>query len=101
MGTPEQLIACINPEIITIEGEEKGLEGCLSFPELWLNVKRPSNVNVKYQSVNGEVIEQSFTGLKSRVFQHELDHLDGVCFDTRVGPVALDLAKEKRRRKSR
>lgn len=101
MGTPEHLIACINPEIVNAEGEEKDLEGCLSFPELWLNVKRPATVNVRYQSVMGETIEQSLTGLKSRIFQHELDHLNGICFDTRVGPVALDLAKEKRRRKSR
>lgn len=101
MGTPEHLIACINPDIVNAEGEEKDLEGCLSFPELWLNVKRPATVNVRYQSVMGETIEQSLTGLKSRIFQHELDHLNGICFDTRVGPVALDLAKEKRRRKSR
>ena len=101
MGTPEHLIACINPEIVNAEGEDKSLEGCLSFPELWLNVKRPSTVNVRYQSVMGETMEQVLTGLKSRIFQHELDHLNGICFDTRVGPVALDLAKEKRRRKSR
>lgn len=101
MGTPELLIACINPEILTFIGEEKGLEGCLSFPNLWLNVKRPSSVNVRYHNVDGTLTEQTFTGLKARVFQHELDHLNGICFDTKVGPVTLDLAKERRRRKSR
>lgn len=101
MGTPEHLLACINPEIVSVDGEEKGLEGCLSFPNLWLNVKRPANINVRYQTVMGETLEQTFIGLRARVYQHELDHLNGICFDTKVGPVALDLAKEKRRRKSR
>lgn len=101
MGTPELLIVCINPEILGFEGEDKGLEGCLSFPNLWLNVRRPNIVHARYQGVTGEVIQQTLDGIKSRVYQHELDHLNGICFDTKVGPVALDLAKEKRRRKSR
>jgi peptide deformylase len=101
MGNLDKLVACINPEIISGEGEVKDLEGCLSFPGLWLRVNRYEKVNVKYQNTNGETIELTLDGLPARVFQHEYDHLNGVCFDTRVGKTSLDLAKERRRRKSR
>ena len=100
MGNEGQLYAIINPTIILKEGEVvKDLEGCLSFPKLWLKVNRSDKIQVSYQDISGQKIITDFTGIKARVFQHEYDHLDGVCFDTRVGPVALDLAKEKRRRK--
>lgn len=100
MGNKDKLFACINPEIINGDGEEKDLEGCLSFPKLWLKVKRFKIIKVKYQVVTGETVEEEMSGLLARVFQHELDHLNGVCFDTKVGPAALDLAKERRRRKN-
>lgn len=99
MGNNDKLFVCINPEIVSGEGEEKDLEGCLSFPDLWLKVKRYHTINVRYQIITGETVEEQLSGLMGRVFQHEYDHLTGVCFDTKVGPVALDLAKEKRRRK--
>lgn len=101
MGQGEKFFACINPEILSAEGEERGLEGCLSFPDLWMHVKRNKSVKVKYQMMSGEWLENTLEGLAARVFQHELDHLNGVCFDTKVGPTTLDLAKEKRRRRSR
>ena len=100
MGNDQKLFVCINPEIVSFEGQERDIEGCLSFPDLWMRVKRYKSVKVKYQMMNGETVESTIEGLASRVFQHELDHLDGICFDTRVGPAALELAKEKRRRKS-
>ena len=101
MGNEEKLYVCINPEVISGEEEERGLEGCLSFPDLWMNVKRYKKIKVKYQTISGQIVESELSGLTARVFQHELDHLNGVCFDTRVGPATLDLAKEKRRRRSR
>lgn len=101
MGNNDKLFVCINPYIVTGNGEERDIEGCLSFPNLWLRVLRKRQITVKYQTISGETVEQTLEGLIARVFQHELDHLDGICFDTRVGPTALDLAKEKRRRKSR
>ena len=101
MGNPDLLYTIINPTIITKDGEIiKDTEGCLSFPNLWLKVRRSDKIYVKYYDIKGNLINTEFDGLRSRVFQHEYDHLDGICFITRVGPVALDLAKEKRRRKS-
>ena len=101
MGNDQKLFVCINPEILSGDGAERDLEGCLSFPDLWMHVKRHKSINVKYQTITGEIIESTLSGISARVFQHEFDHLNGICFDTRVGPVTLDLAKEKRRRRSR
>jgi peptide deformylase len=100
MGNLDKLIVCINPEIVSGEGEIKDQEGCLSFPGLWLKVNRYEKIKVKYYNSKAEQIEIDLEGLAARVFQHEYDHLDGITFDTKVGPTALDLAKEKRRRKS-
>lgn len=100
MGNLDKLIVCINPEIVSGEGEIKDQEGCLSFPGLWLKVNRYEKIKVKYYNTRAELIEIDLDGLAARVFQHEYDHLDGITFDTKVGPTALDLAKEKRRRKT-
>lgn len=98
MGNPDHLVACINPEIISGTERVRDQEGCLSFPDLWMYVERYKDISVKYYNVAGEKIEQELTGLMSRVFQHELQHLDGICFDTVVGKLALDRAKEKRKK---
>lgn len=101
MGNEQRLISCFNPEIVHGEGEEKDIEGCLSFPNLWLRVKRYAKINVKFQNMRGEVVEAEFEGLAARVFQHELEHLDGICFDTKVGKLSLEIAKNRRKKKSR
>jgi peptide deformylase len=101
MGNQDRLYACINPEILEAEGNVMDAEGCLSFPDLWLRVRRAEKVKVRYQNAMGETIETEFSGLIARVFQHETDHLDGVCFDTRVAKLSLELAKNRRKKRSR
>lgn len=101
MGNETKLYACINPEILESSGEVVDQEGCLSFPDLWLKVKRPETIKVRYQNALGETIETEFTGILSRVFQHERDHLDGICFDTRVGKLSLEMAKNRRKKRLR
>lgn len=101
MGNQDRLFACINPEILDASGNVLDQEGCLSFPDLWLNVRRAETIKVRYQNAMGETIETEFTGLMARVYQHERDHLDGVCFDTRVAKLSLELAKNRRRKRSR
>jgi len=101
MGNRDKLFVCINPTLISGGESYRDLEGCLSFPDLWLHVSRYKEIQARYQDINGTVIETTLDGLIARVYQHELDHLDGVCFDTRVGPVSLDFAKQKRKKKSR
>jgi len=99
MGNQDKLFACINPEVVEGSGEVMDQEGCLSFPDLWLHVKRHETIRVKYYNAMNGLIETEFSGLIARVFQHERDHLDGVCFDTRVGKLSLELAKNRRKKR--
>jgi peptide deformylase len=99
MGNPALSFVCVNPEILHGQGKVKDQEGCLSFPGLWLHVNRYESVNVKYYDMLGKEHVRDFNGLMARVFQHEYDHLAGICFDTLVGKVSLNLA-EKRRKKN-
>jgi peptide deformylase len=98
MGNPQLSFICINPEIISQQGQAKDMEGCLSFPGLWLHVTRSETIKVKYQDIIGREHEKEFTGLQARVFQHELDHLNGQCFVSKVGKLSLDLATRRRKK---
>ncbi len=72
----------INPEIIEEEGEQFAYEGCLSFPGLFGVVRRPQRVVVRAQNRLGESFTMEGEGLMARCFCHEIDHLNGVTFDT-------------------
>jgi peptide deformylase len=100
MGNETKLYACINPEILNGDDLVMGTEGCLSFPELWLKVKRHDVINVRYQTPLGDTVETTFTGLVARVFQHEKDHLDGICYDTKVAKLSLEMAMNRRKKRS-
>lgn len=92
--------AVFNPKIVE-ESEETILdkEGCLSYPGLWLNIKRPAVVKVEFQDSMGNFHEAALSGLIARCFQHELEHLDGICFVDKVSPLKLQLAMKKLRKK--
>jgi peptide deformylase len=96
MGNPQQSYICVNPKILSGQGQVKDQEGCLSFPGLWLHVNRYETIQVEYQDILGKQHQREFTGLIARVFQHEYDHLDGVCFVNRVGELSLKLATRRR-----
>lgn len=98
MGNQQRSYICVNPEITSTTGTKRDQEGCLSFPGLWLNVERPATITVKYQDIIGRVQEHEFTGLPARVFQHELDHLNGVSFVNKVGKLSLNLATKRRKK---
>jgi len=98
MGRKDDIVVCINPELISGVGEICDIEGCLSFPQLYLKIKRWETIQVSYQIPSGEIIRNQFDGLYSRAFQHELDHLNGICFVSHVGPVGLELAQRRRRK---
>ncbi|MDU2065938.1 MAG: peptide deformylase [Sporomusaceae bacterium] len=74
------LIELINPVIIAKEGEEVGPEGCLSVPGVCGEVKRFASVTVEALNRQGKKVRYQGTGLLSRAFQHEIDHLDGILF---------------------
>ena len=73
----EEYIELINPEIVAMEGEQTGLEGCLSVPGKWGIVTRPYTVRVRAQDRFGDWFEAEADGLTARCFCHELEHLDG------------------------
>lgn len=91
-------LAFINPEIMRVEGEQIGDEGCLSFPGLYQAVKREMRVIVQAQNVNGETFEKDLTDLAARCVLHETDHCDGIVFLDRMTPLKRQLAKRKIKR---
>jgi peptide deformylase len=102
MGNFIKLVVCINPKIVSLADDRKNdLEGCLSFPDLFMRVKRPTGAVVQYYTVLGELIERELTGLECRVFLHEYDHLIGVTFDQRVGNLSFKMAKDKRKKEAK
>ena len=101
MGNADRLYACINPEILDSSGEVMDLEGCLSFPKLYLNVRRSEAIKVRYQNTDGSTVDAEFSKFMARVFQHEYDHLQGICFVSRVGKLSLEMAKKRRKKKLR
>jgi len=90
VDTGDNLIEMVNPEIIYGEGEQTGSEGCLSVPNVVGLVKRAKKVTVKGLNRKGEEVNIEASDLLARVFQHEIDHLDGVLF--------IDRAIETRRK---
>jgi len=81
----EEFTAFINPRIVKKSKEvEPKEEGCLSFPELFINIKRPKKVEVVAFNRKGEEVKISADGFTARVFQHEIDHLDGTLFINRI-----------------
>jgi len=94
----DNAIVCFNPEIVK-ESEEmvKMTEGCLSFPSLYLNKRRPKEVSVKYQNADGDFIYAHFEGLAARVFHHEMDHMMGKTFLDGVSKILLQSARRKQK----
>jgi peptide deformylase len=84
-GNGDDPNALINPEIIEFDKELKdGEEGCLSFPEIRASVARSSKIKLKALELNGDEIEFECTELEAIMFQHEIDHLNGITFVERV-----------------
>ena len=97
MGAKEEYVAFFNPKITAISKEDCHLEeGCLSFPLLALHVTRPTEIMVEYQDFNGEKKTAQFSGISARCFQHELDHMNGIVYTSRVKPLALQQGMKKR-----
>jgi peptide deformylase len=91
--------AMFNPKVTsqssTIQDTE---EGCLSFPDLWLGVKRPQSIEAEYLDKTGKQCTITLTGTDARCFLHELDHLDGIVFTEKVSQMKLMLARKKQRK---
>ena len=89
-------MACFNPMIVSTSEEEILMkEGCLTFPFLFLSIKRPRKCVVKYTDEKGDLKEGQLDGMISRIFQHEMEHMLGINFTDKVSKFKLDMAKNK------
>ena len=92
----DNIISCFNPQIIS-EGTEMVMmdEGCLTWPGLWLKVRRPDHIACTFEDENGDSHKVTMVGLECRVFQHEMDHMGGTNFTKRVSKLKFDMAKKR------
>ena len=90
---------CINPEILeTSEETTIYKEGCLSFPKLYLVVRRPAEIRASWTDDMGLTHKAYLKGMEARIFQHEYDHINGVVFTSKVSNMKLSIANKKRRK---
>lgn len=94
-GDPENFV-CFNPRIVQPSEEEIVLEeGCLTYPNVFVKIKRPRHVRVRFDTPNGDTLTKQFTGISARIFQHELDHLDGIIFYNKANRYHREQALKK------
>lgn len=91
--------AMFNPKIIEIGNMSiPDREGCLSFPNLFLTIERPDSIKVEYIDKNKNTCIMLFENYDAKCVQHELDHLDGICFTKKISVLKLSLAKKRSRK---
>lgn len=98
MGGGDFETVCINPRIVDIEEDavlERMREGCLSYPGLFLYVPRYKSIQVEYFDANGQVVNTWLSGITAQVYQHELDHMNGIVYTEKVGPLAVQMARKR------
>lgn len=93
----ESAIMVINPKILSLSKEtELAPEGCLSFPDMFLNIARPASIEAEWLDEHGEKQSGTLDGYGARCFLHELDHLNGVVFKSKVSRLKWDRALKKK-----
>jgi peptide deformylase len=99
---PGELLVIVNPRIIESEGYEISEEGCLSVPGYSLPIKRSARILLQAMRLDGGELRAEFDGLKARVLQHEIDHLNGMLIVDRISSLKRTLIKKEisRKRKS-
>jgi peptide deformylase len=99
---PDDFLVIINPTIKETEGKEVEEEGCLSVPGFSLPVDRATKILIHAYDLNGNEIEREIEGFEARVFQHEIDHLNGIVIVDKVSVLKRQLVKKeiKKRRKN-
>ena len=91
-------MAFFNPRIIDETKEQTVLEeGCLSYPNMTLKIKRPKMIKLRYIDFDGNVHSEKFIGMSARIIQHELDHLNGIDYTRRANPIHLRRALNQRK----
>ncbi|MDX2090781.1 MAG: peptide deformylase [Kofleriaceae bacterium] len=92
----DQPVAFINPEVLeTSEEQQDSEEGCLSFPDIYIKVKRPLRAKVRAMGIDGKIFEMEGEGLLARCLLHEYDHLTGKLLVDFAGPLKKQMIKKK------
>ena len=92
-------LVCFNPKLVDTSSEQVLMdEGCLSYPGMFIKIKRAQLIKARYTDATGETHTSKFTGMSARVFQHEQDHLDGVNYHKRANLYHLQQAQRKRKK---
>lgn len=94
----KDLIVCINPRIIEVDGKVVAEEGCLSIPGIYLDIQRAASLKLECRNEEWEPRQLEAEGLLARIIQHEVDHLDGVLITDRASFLARKLITGKLRR---
>jgi peptide deformylase len=93
--TPGELKVFINPRIVASSGSEVAEEGCLSFPEIHLDIERPFTATVEAEDLDGATFHVAAEGLLARAMQHEIEHLEGRVFLQNLSPLKRELVKRQ------
>lgn len=94
----EKIIVCFNPKIVDYSEETIYLEeGCLSYPNLFIKVKRPKGIKIRYTEPNGNTLTTTFIGLTARIALHEYDHLQGITYLQRANRIHIEQAKKNKK----
>ena len=97
-GVTDFETAYFNPVVKSLmQGEIKMIEGCLSFPDLFIEIKRKQNLTMSWHDVDNMPQEEMFSGITSRIIQHELDHLEGIVFIQRADRYHLEKGRKGRK----
>ena len=96
---PGALHVFINPEILETSGSQVGEEGCLSFPDITLEVERAHQVSVEFLGLDGKRTSLTVDGLLARAILHECEHLDGKTFLRNVSSLKRELVKRQIRKR--
>jgi peptide deformylase len=91
-------LVAANPEILSVEGEQSGEEGCLSVAKVPSQLKRPAQAVLRAQDLSGKTFEKEAIGLAARCFLHETDHCDGILFIRHLSPLRRDLVVRRFRK---
>src|ERR1041385_8368639 len=88
-------LVAANPEVVNLEGEQPGEEGCLSVGKIHSPLKRAARATLRAQDLEGNWYEREAAGLAARCFQHETDHCDGILFINRLSPLKRNMVLKR------
>lgn len=95
---PQNIVAMFNPTIVDYSEDSVLIEeGCLSYPGLFIKIKRSNSIRVRFRDAAGEINTSVYDGIPARAIQHEYDHLDGITYHQRSNKFHLDQAKRQKK----